>query len=160
VSNSDPRLVKAGDTVTVRFIETGDVVTTKAYKPSDIKPAGWVSVLGWPLNKGDGTHGLAVKYFEIIDHQPARAPDPERDRLSDVIFEAVRDQPYSYADGADQAAASVRAAFVVIDPTPVLRADIEAAGRRLVAAHAMQPHDENVDVFVAQVYAALGIEAS
>lgn len=73
----DPHAVKPGDTVTVRFIETGDEITTKAYRPEDIKAGRWVSVLGWPLVKADGTFGLAVKYFELLAHQPAPEPEPE-----------------------------------------------------------------------------------
>lgn len=72
----DPSKVKAGDTVWVRFIETGEELVTKAYRPESItEPGPWAFLLGWPLNKGNGGHGLAVKYFEILDHQPA--PQPE-----------------------------------------------------------------------------------
>ena len=73
----DPHAVKPGDTVVVRFVQTGDVVTTKAYRPEDIKAGRWVSVLGWPLVKADGTFGLAVKHFELLAHQPAPEPEPE-----------------------------------------------------------------------------------
>lgn len=77
----DPGAVKAGDTVTVRFIPTGEEVTTKAYRPDDVK-APWVYLLGWPLIKGydageGGTFGLALKYFELLSHQPAPEPEPE-----------------------------------------------------------------------------------
>lgn len=71
----DPKSVHVGDTVTVRFKETGDVFITKAYQPDDITEAGeWVYLLGWPLNKPMG-HGLAVTKFEILAVEPA--PEPE-----------------------------------------------------------------------------------
>jgi hypothetical protein len=70
----DPNMVRAGDTVTVRFIATGDEITTTAYQPTDIA-SGHVYILGWPLNKPGNLHGLALKHFEILDHQPA--PEPE-----------------------------------------------------------------------------------
>jgi len=73
----DPSKVKAGDTVTVRFAQTGDEFTTTAYCPEDIKQSGHVYILGWPLNKPGGLHGLAVKHFELLDHQPASEPEPE-----------------------------------------------------------------------------------
>lgn len=73
----DPKSVHVGDTVTVRFIETGDVLTTKAYQPDDVtKPGEWVYLLGWPLNKPMG-HGLAVTKFEILAIEPAPKPEPE-----------------------------------------------------------------------------------
>lgn len=68
----DPKSVHVGDTVTVRFTETGDVVTTKAYQPDDITAAGeYVYILGWPLHRANGTFGLAVSHFEILAIEPA-----------------------------------------------------------------------------------------
>lgn len=85
----DPHAVKPGDTVTVRFIETGDEITTKAYRPEDITAGRWVSVLGWPLVKADGTFGLAVKFFELIAHQPA--PEPEVEWADGTFGDALVD---------------------------------------------------------------------
>lgn len=73
----DPSAVEAGDTVVVRFIETGEEFTTKAYQPADITASGeWVYILGWPLNKPGGKHGLALTKFEFLDHQPTPKPEP------------------------------------------------------------------------------------
>lgn len=104
----DPGAVKAGDTVTLHVV----TIDSPAYDVS-----GEAYMLGHALAVGG--HVLTGPGVALTAHQPAPEPEPERDRLSDVIFEAIRDQPYSFADGADQAAASVRSTFAVIDTTQV-----------------------------------------
>lgn len=74
----DPKSVHVGDTVTVRFIETGDEIVTKAYQPDDITASGeYVYLLGWPLHRANGTFGLAFSHFEILAIEPAPEPEPE-----------------------------------------------------------------------------------
>lgn len=89
---------------------------------------------------------------------------PERDRLSDVIFEAVRDQPYSYADGADQAAAAVRSAFAVIDPADVNLNNLFQAFVARFSAAIHSPFGATVDearrAGIDGVLAELGIEVT
>lgn len=73
----DPKSVHIGDTVTVRFKETGDEIVTKTYQPDDITaPGEYVYLLGWPLHRANGTFGLAISHFEILAIEPA--PMPER----------------------------------------------------------------------------------
>lgn len=81
----DPKSVHVGDTVTVRFIETGDVLTTKAYQPDDITASGeYVYLLGWPLHRANGTFGLAISHFEILAIEPAPEPEWEMTQVAVV----------------------------------------------------------------------------
>lgn len=116
----DPSKVKAGDMVTLENGETsvrGPVAHIEKAKHTDVAIGFSIPNVGWRYLVPDVLAQQDYGIWTLTDHQPA--PEPERDRLSDVIFEAIRDQPYSYADGADQAAAAVRTAFVVIDPATV-----------------------------------------
>lgn len=131
----DPKSVHVGDTVTVRFKETGEEITTKAYQPKDLTAdSEWVYILGWPLNKPMG-HGLAVKYFELIGHQPAPEPEPEWKPGTVANIETAADGPlramltegntWSAENGETYMAGDVAEAdpLVVIDPAAV---DVDA----------------------------------
>lgn len=169
----DPSKVKAGDTVTLTKGET-----------SVRGPVTGISYAGggeWDFRVGEEAYRRAgrIGLWAVTAHQPAPEPEPE---WKPGMFASARIRGYEQdgeryqgffdsegsfyfpdAEGRESAphkdsVTDVRP-LVVIDPAAV-RDEIEAAGRRLVAAHAKQPRAENVDVYVAQVFAALGIEVT
>lgn len=175
----DPKSVHVGDTVTVRFIETGDVLTTKAYQPDDITASGeYVYLLGWPLHRANGTFGLASSHFEILAIEPAPEPEPEWDPAADYIA-TVRGVPgvrvtWSPVDDDDRSPWRSRQAITdgkwswhpdseVTDVRPLVVIDPAAAREALadlVVSNADGDPDGWVEAHESTILQAFGIEVA